>query len=202
MSGIGRAIQGRRGIWGYVKGGMGAVTRTAMAAARDLGVDIRTGVASGRGAGAGGVAAGWCLRMAKTVRAHAWCFRMPTGCRAFLTLTPASALPAEFRQRIDKNFRIGGTVFVEPGAGRAAALHRRPADVAPEICSRATVDIIAPSLVTLSAPGMISLPGASRVKPFIEIFRTSTDLEHILAGQDSPRAFASTSPTRWRAVAG
>ncbi|KPV51181.1 hypothetical protein SE17_22680, partial [Kouleothrix aurantiaca] len=39
---IGRAIQGRRGIWGYVKGGMGSVTRTLAAAARDLGVEIRT----------------------------------------------------------------------------------------------------------------------------------------------------------------
>src|SRR5207244_1327157 len=33
---------GKRGVWGYVKGGMGGLTQALAHAARDLGVDIRT----------------------------------------------------------------------------------------------------------------------------------------------------------------
>src|SRR5438270_851212 len=32
---------GKRGVWGYVKGGMGGLTQALAAAARDLGVEIR-----------------------------------------------------------------------------------------------------------------------------------------------------------------
>jgi phytoene dehydrogenase-like protein len=34
---------GKRGVWGYVKGGMGGLTQALAAAARDLGVEVRTG---------------------------------------------------------------------------------------------------------------------------------------------------------------
>jgi phytoene dehydrogenase-like protein len=35
--------EGKRGVWGYVRGGMGGLTRALAAAARDLGADIRCG---------------------------------------------------------------------------------------------------------------------------------------------------------------
>jgi phytoene dehydrogenase-like protein len=34
---------GKRGVWGYVRGGMGGLTQALAAAARDLGVEVRTG---------------------------------------------------------------------------------------------------------------------------------------------------------------
>src|SRR5215210_5987136 len=67
---IGRAIHGRRGVWGYVRGGMGAVTQALAAAARDLGVEIRTSVPVGEVLVADGVAAGVVLESGETIHAR------------------------------------------------------------------------------------------------------------------------------------
>jgi phytoene dehydrogenase-like protein len=88
-------------------------------------------------------------------------------------LTPASALPAEFRQRIERNYRIGGTVFK-----LNLALHElprytaAPPDAAPEVVSRATVDI-APTLAYLEEAWNDFKRGEPSRAPFIEIFSQS-----------------------------
>lgn len=169
---IGRAIQGRRGIWGYVKGGMGTVTRTLAAAARDLGVEIRTEAAVAEVLVQGGVAAGVVLANGETIRARAVLSNADPK-RTFLGLTPASALPAEFRQRIERNYRIGGTVFkLNLALDELPRYTAAPPDVAPEICSRATVDI-APSLAYLERAWDDFKAGQPSREPFIEIFSQS-----------------------------
>lgn len=169
---IGRAIQGRRGIWGYVKGGMGSVTRTLAAAARDLGVEIRTEAAVAEVLVQGGVAAGVVLANGETIRARAVLSNADPK-RTFLGLTPASALPAEFRQRIERNYRIGGTVFkLNLALDELPRYTAAPPDVAPEICSRATVDI-APSLAYLERAWDDFKAGQPSREPFIEIFSQS-----------------------------
>src|SRR6266540_3404952 len=95
---IGRAIHGRRGVWGYVRGGMGAVTQALAAAARDLGVDIRTSVAVGEVLVSGGIATGVVLDNGEAIRARAVLSNADPQ-RTFLKLTPASALPAEMVSR-------------------------------------------------------------------------------------------------------
>ena len=169
---IGRAIQGRRGIWGYVKGGMGTVTRTLAAAARDLGVEIRTEAPVAEVLVQGGVAAGVVLANGETIRARAVLSNADPK-RTFLGLTPASALPAEFRQRIERNYRIGGTVFkLNLALDELPRYTAAPPDVAPEICSRATVDI-APSLAYLERAWDDFKAGQPSREPFIEIFSQS-----------------------------
>jgi phytoene dehydrogenase-like protein len=169
---IGRAIHGRRGVWGYVNGGMGTVTQALAAAARDLGVEIRTSTPVGVVLVEGAAATGVVLENGETIRARVVLSNADPK-RTFLKLTPPSALPAEFRQRIEQNYRIGGCVFK-----LNLALHElprytaAPADVPPEVISRATVDIT-PTLGYLERAWDDFKAGQPSKEPFIEIFSQS-----------------------------
>ena len=90
---------GGRGIWGYVEGGMGAVTQAMAASARAAGVDIRCDaevaeilVERERAAGVRLVDGG--VLRARQIVSNA------TPQRTFEQLTPASALPAAFRDAV------------------------------------------------------------------------------------------------------
>ena len=96
---IGRAIHGRRGVWGYVHGGMGAVTQALAAAARDLGVAIRTEAPVAEVLVEHGAATGVLLENGETLRARV-VLSNADPVRTFLTLTPQNALPEAFRERI------------------------------------------------------------------------------------------------------
>ncbi len=138
---IGRAIHGRRGVWGYVNGGMGAVTQALAAAARDMGVEIRTSTPVGEVLVEGGVATGVVLENGETLRARVVLSNADPN-RTFLKLTPSGALPAEFRQRIERNYRIGGCVYkLNLALHELPRYSAAPADLPPEVISRATVDI-------------------------------------------------------------
>jgi phytoene dehydrogenase-like protein len=169
---IGRAIQGRRGIWGYVKGGMGTVTRTLAAAARDLGVEIRTEASVGEVLVEGGIATGVVLENGDTIRARVVLSNADPK-RTFLKLTPESALPAEFRQRIERNYRIGGSVYkLNLALSELPRYTAAPPDVPPEVYCRATTDI-APSLAYLERAWDDFKAGQPSKEPFIEIFSQS-----------------------------
>jgi phytoene dehydrogenase-like protein len=169
---IGRAIHGRRGVWGYARGGMGAVTQALAAAARDLGVEIRTSAPVGVVLVEGGVAAGVVLESGATIRARAVLSNADPK-RTFLKLTPSSALPAEFRERIKKNYRIGGTVFkLNLALAELPRYTAAPAGTPPETVSRATVDI-APTLAYLEEAWNDFKRGQPSRDPFIEIFSQS-----------------------------
>ncbi|NJO06398.1 MAG: NAD(P)/FAD-dependent oxidoreductase [Chloroflexaceae bacterium] len=73
---IGRAI-GKRGVWGYVRGGMGGITQALAKAGRDLGVTIRTSHRLPKCWWKMGRHAVWCSKMARRYAA-ALCSRMPT----------------------------------------------------------------------------------------------------------------------------
>jgi phytoene dehydrogenase-like protein len=169
---IGRAIQGRRGVWGYVKGGMGTVTRTLAAAAADLGVEIRTSVEVGEVLVEQGAATGVVLASGETIRARAVLSNADPK-RTFLKLTPVAALPAEFRQRIERNYRIGGTVYkLNLALDELPRYTSAPSDVPPEVVSRGTVDI-APTLGYLERAWDDFKRGEPSKEPFIEIFSQS-----------------------------
>jgi phytoene dehydrogenase-like protein len=93
--------------------------------------------------------------------------------RTFLGLTPAGALPEAFRQRIERNYRIGGTVFKLNLALRELPRYSAaPPDLPPEIISRGTVDI-APTLGYLERAYDDFKRGEPSREPFIEIFSQS-----------------------------
>jgi phytoene dehydrogenase-like protein len=169
---IGRAIQGRRGVWGYVRGGMGAVTQTLAAAARDLGVEIRTSAEVAEVLVEGGVATGVVLANGDSVRARAVLSNADPK-RTFLQLTPASALPADFRQRIEKHYRVTGTVYkLNLALAELPRYSAAPADMPPEVISRGTVDI-APTLGYLERAWDDFKRGECSREPFVEIFSQS-----------------------------
>src|SRR5262249_51543552 len=60
---------GRRGVWGYVRGGMGGLTQALASAARDLGVEIRCEAEVARIAARGGRATGVVLAGGEEIRA-------------------------------------------------------------------------------------------------------------------------------------
>jgi phytoene dehydrogenase-like protein len=169
---IGRAIQGRRGVWGYVRGGMGGVTQSLAAAARDLGVEIRTSVPVAEVLVEGGVATGVVLESGDTLRARAVLSNADPK-RTFLKLTPEGALPAEFRERIARRYRIGGTVFkLNLALAELPRYTAAPPDLPPEVVCRATVDL-APSLAYLERAWDDFKRGEPSREPFIEIFSQS-----------------------------
>jgi phytoene dehydrogenase-like protein len=90
---------GVRGVWGYVRGGMGALSNAIAAAAVERGATIRTDAAVSRILVEGGRAAGVVLGNGDEVRAR----RVVSGLDAhvtFLRLLDARALPPEFVQSV------------------------------------------------------------------------------------------------------
>lgn len=169
---IGRAIHGRRGVWGYVKGGMGAVTQALAAAARDLGVEIRTSAPVAQVLVAGGVATGVLLENGETIRARAVLSNADPK-RTFLQLCPDSALPPAFCERIERGYRTAGTVYkLNLALDELPRYRAAPADAPPEVVSRGTVDI-APSLGYLERAWDDWKRGEPSREPFIEIFSQS-----------------------------
>jgi phytoene dehydrogenase-like protein len=191
---IGRAIHGRRGVWGYVRGGMGAVTQSLAAAARDLGVEIRTSTPVAEVLVEGGAAAGVVLENGDTLRGRA-VLSNADPVRTFLRLTPATALPAAFRERIEHGYRIGGSVFkLNLALEELPRYTAAPPDIVPETISRATVDI-APSLAYLERAWDDFKAGAPAREPFIEIFSQSpTDPTMAPAGKHVLSCFCQYFP--------
>jgi phytoene dehydrogenase-like protein len=92
---------GKRGVWSYVRGGMGGLTQALAKAAKDLGVEIRTEaevarIATKNGAAVGVVLANGDEIAAKTVASNVDC-RL-----TFTKLMDPATLPADFRAAIDR----------------------------------------------------------------------------------------------------
>jgi phytoene dehydrogenase-like protein len=168
---VGRAI-GRRGVWGYVRGGMGAITRALAAAAQDLGVTIRTSAPVAEVLVERGQARGVVLEDGETVRARVVLSNADPK-RTFLSLCPSGALPGEFRTRIDRQYRCSGPVYkLNLALEELPRYTAAPADVPPEVYGRATVDI-APSLAYLERAWDDCQAGRPSREPFVEVFTQS-----------------------------
>jgi len=90
---------GARGVWGYVKGGMGTLSEAIASAAREAGAEIRTGARVERILVEGGRAAGVALVDGAEVRAQ----RVLSNADAsvtFLGLLGAERLPADFVEAV------------------------------------------------------------------------------------------------------
>jgi phytoene dehydrogenase-like protein len=92
---------GKRGVWSYVKGGMGGLTQALARAAADLGVEIRCNAEVARILVRDGAAAGVGLRSGEEFHAA----KVASGVDARLTFTrflDPKILPPEFAQAIDR----------------------------------------------------------------------------------------------------
>ncbi len=190
---IGRAM-GQRGVWGYVRGGMGGITQALAAAGRDLGVEMRVNAPVAEILVEQGEAKGVVLASGETLRARVVLSNADPK-RTFLKLTPASALPADFRAHIDKNYRSAGPVYkLNLALAELPRYTAAPPDTPPEVIGRATVDI-APSVAYLERAWDDCKYGQPSREPFIEIYSQSpTDPTMAPPGQHVLSCFCQYAP--------
>lgn len=93
-------VDGRRGVWGYVKGGMGGLTQAIARAAKEAGADIRTGAAVKRVLVEHGRAVGVELEDGSVIMARQVLSNADPK-RTFLGMVDREHLPGEFRQQIE-----------------------------------------------------------------------------------------------------
>ena len=103
MGGVG----GRRGLWGFVKGGMGAVSEAIAASARSKGAEIRTNAAVRQILIKSGQAIGVVLENGEELHAPVIVSNLDPKA-TFLRMVPADALDPDFRGSIER-FRVEGT---------------------------------------------------------------------------------------------
>lgn len=99
-------VDGHRGLWGFVRGGMGAVSEAIAGAARAAGAEVRTGTEVARILVVEGCAAGVVLAGGEELRARAVISNADPK-RTFLSLLDPAALPADFVADI-RNLRMSG----------------------------------------------------------------------------------------------
>jgi len=100
-------VAGHRGLWGFVRGGMGAVSEAIAASARSQGAVIRTGAGVSKILVRGGRARGVVLENGDEIQADAVASNLDPKL-TFLRLLEESELAPEFVTAI-RNFRIEGT---------------------------------------------------------------------------------------------
>src|SRR5262249_28855057 len=100
-------VLGHRGLWGFVRGGMGMVSEAIAASARAKGVEIRTGAPVAKVMVRGGVAQGVVLEDGIEIEATQVASNLDPKV-TFLKLVGERDLPADFLDAIGK-FRIEGT---------------------------------------------------------------------------------------------
>ncbi len=101
------SVGGKRGLWGFVRGGMGAVSNSIAAAAKAHGAEIRTGAAVSHIRVENGRAKSVVLDGGDEIEAKLVASNLDPK-RTFLELVDAKELPPEFVERI-RAFRIEGT---------------------------------------------------------------------------------------------
>ncbi len=109
-------VEGSRGVWGVVRGGMGRIAEALAAAARGLGVTIRTDAAVREILVEQGHAAGVVLESGEEIRGRAVASNADPR-RTFLGMTPSHALPPEFRQAIERYRSLGASLKVHLALG-------------------------------------------------------------------------------------
>jgi phytoene dehydrogenase-like protein len=101
------SVAGHRGLWGFVRGGMGAVSEAIASAARQHGAVIRTGASVRKVLVRYGAAYGVALQDGEVIRAPLVASNLDPKL-TFLGLLDADDLPDDFVAAIEK-FRIEGT---------------------------------------------------------------------------------------------
>jgi phytoene dehydrogenase-like protein len=102
MGGVG----GKRGLWGFVKGGMGGVTQAMAASARSVGVEIRTGVRVAKILTKDGRATGVALQSGEEIHARVVASNADPKI-TFLKLLEERELPTDFLDAI-RQLKIEG----------------------------------------------------------------------------------------------
>ncbi|HYE45927.1 MAG TPA: NAD(P)/FAD-dependent oxidoreductase [Caulobacter sp.] len=102
-------VNGKKGAWGHAIGGMGAISQAIASAAREKGVEVRTGVGVAQILVENGRAVGVVTEAGETLRARAVVSNIHPKL-LFEKLVDPGVLPADFNERIGR-YRSGSGTF-------------------------------------------------------------------------------------------
>jgi phytoene dehydrogenase-like protein len=188
---LGGELNGATGTWGWVRGGMGALTAALASAAYAAGVEIRIDtpvdsvlVEDGRAAGV--VTSDGAVELAGVVLSNV------DPKRTFLSLVPADALELEFRRHVEE-WRVDGAVAkVNLALAELPEFRALPGGLGPQ--HRATTEI-APSIDYLQAASADAAAGRFSSNPFIEVFvQSASDPTLASPGRHVVSAFTQYAP--------
>jgi phytoene dehydrogenase-like protein len=116
---------GQRGIWGYVRGGMGQLSEAIAASARGVGVEIRMEAPVERIVESGGRVAGVQLADGELLESRVVASSVDAR-TTFLRLLPQAALPQEFRQAVAGIDYRSGSLKINVVLGEPPQFKSRP----------------------------------------------------------------------------
>jgi phytoene dehydrogenase-like protein len=183
---------GARGVWGYVRGGMGTLSEAIAASARAAGAEIVTGRAVARILVTGGRASGVVLDDGTEVRARAVLSNADPNV-TFLRLLPEAALPGDFRAHISRLDFSSGVTKINVAIERLPNFSALPGE-APGPQHRGTVHLVS-TLGEIEDAYHDALLGRPSARPVIEMTLPSS-LDPSLAprGQHVMSLFVQYTP--------
>ncbi|MFN3858080.1 MAG: phytoene desaturase family protein [Caulobacter sp.] len=120
-------VNGKKGAWGHAIGGMGAITQAMASAAREKGVEIRTGVGVAEVLVEGGRAVGVVTDAGETLRARAVVSNIHPRL-LYQRLIDPTVLPGDFNERIERYRSGSGTFRMNVALSELPSFTCRPGD--------------------------------------------------------------------------
>ena len=157
---------GVRGVWGYVRGGMGSLSEAIAAAARAHGATILTGCPVARISVEGGQATGVVLEDGTKIRARLILSNADPKA-TFLKLLPHGSLPDDFRHRISTIDFSTSVTKINVALDRLPSFTARPGHaVGPQHCG--TIHLVS-TMEEIEAAYRDALAGQPSARPVIEM---------------------------------
>src|SRR2546422_1228181 len=189
---------GKRGLWGFVRGGMGQIADALADSARRFGAEIRTDADVAQVLLRDGRACGVVLASGEEIRARVVASNADPK-RTFLKMVPANALPAEFVRDVH-GIRMDGVAMKINLATDGLPQFRAPpgtdrtGDIGPE--HRATIHI-GPSIEYIDQAWQDAMEGRPSAHPFAELtIPTVYDPSLAPPGKQIISAFVQYTPYR------
>jgi phytoene dehydrogenase-like protein len=185
---------GQIGAWGFPRGGMGGVTQAIAAAARSLGVEIRTSAPVAHISTRGGEVTGVVLDGGEELHARVVVATTHPSI-AFLRLLDRADLPADFVTDIERWKTRSGTVKVNLALDRLPEFASHP-DVDPQIHGGTIV--LAESLDEVENGFQDAVAGRPSARPFADICIPSVFDDSLApAGKHVMSMFTQWVPHQW-----
>ena len=184
---------GARGVWGYVEGGMGAVTQAMAASARAAGVEIRLGAEVGEIVVEDGRAVGVRMRGGDVIRAKT-VISNATPDVTFRKLLPATALPKPFADAVARIDYASASMKINLAVSELPDFTAMPgkATVGPQ--HRGTIHI-SPTMEYLEAAYDDARRGQPSTAPILELtIPTSVDTTLAPPGHHIVQMFVQYAP--------
>ncbi len=167
-------LDGRRGAWGYVRGGMGSIANAIADAGKEAGVEILTDAEVAEIETMNGIATG--VRLLDDRRFEAdTIISTADPQRTFLQMVDRKSLPGEFVQAIEAMKRKGSVVKVLLGLGELPDFTAMPGtDVGPQHTGGI---MICPSVDYIQEAWVDSEAGRPSARPFMDCYIQSATEE-------------------------